>query len=1081
MLMTRLQTFLQIFLLWGLKFARGSAISAGVLCGLMLMCVVILLRLRLGTNHEVDSAMILTALLCCWLVRQPMLRKWQFNSSRLFPVAAVWTLLVPMVLSGSMHLVERLSLHSLEQFPVSLGVLAGVTFICLAPVCCVLCLSFLQSSGCDSASRWQWLVALAATCLISPVLVWSLQGTFWFAWIGLMISGGWAAWDLYHQRSLFSPETNAVKSLNGLGDAQSKPAMSTSVSTVRLPLRRAYFGLLGIAIGGSLALSGFIASQLIPRNFLGDTSLLAGLILGIACACLRRPWTSVATSSKFVTRESLLLAVWVAMMCSGYPLWTVLCLKMNAWVGQVITLFALRAGFLMALTFPAGFLAGRLCMNAVPERTASRIPLSIAGGMILTSFVPGSPWLIAAGLILLTLLIATVSWGNEQYEIPVERWPRLQSGGLVGLAILGLLFSQNLNPEQSERILFSPAALQSLRQGIVPAQLNWIDDSRPLVTFTSLNNHLSLWKQRGSQVLLRRDGMLLGLHSANPAICPHNAGDLLPVLLPLVLHPDPANVLVLGIHPPTLLTCHNWPLQKVQCVDGSPQAHQMLEWLTTQPAGGLHLDNGPVFQFRQVDSTLALYSQHADQYDLITCPITHPGSPQSVSQMTREFYLQVREHLSQNGIFSQRLPYYDLGPDVVHRVIGTLQSVFGEVRAVESVPGELIFLCSAETLPLIDAEVVERLKAPQTRSLLAQAGWDWSLILGRGGVDQEGLKSLSEKYGPNYSISHNPLAVMLPVEVSRWGRKGDATRASLAKYGVALRTSLGDSASSKEVTERLEDLNLAHQIQQSHPNDPWAYRAALKSRLQDRPRAAIMQVNHQLKRVLDPEDQRRKEYLLALAPAARSLAPSPEAIQELADFETPFDPLVSLFVHFETANLFQRCSSPPKDQQLQHLLHTVYYSSNYDQSVRNVADALELLTRHPEAVTDSTQRWDEMNSLLQILAQRWQIRLSSVQQSSKYEATDTEYCLRAIEAGLHELSQNYPQAGFTSQEWSWRKRTLEQALVRPLQQHRSEQARQLSVGAPVNLKKPDLQKPEPSPLTPDEPRSATRNAVSNLP
>jgi len=1071
MLMTRLQRFL----LWGLKFARGPAISAGILCGLMLLCVVIPLRLRLGMNHEVDSAMILTAAICCWLVRcwvvrRPVLQRWRFNTSLLFLAAALWTLLVPTILSGLMHLVERLSVHHLEQFPVSLGVLVGVTFLCLAPACCVLCLSFLQSSTCDSVSRWQWLFALAVACLLSPVVVWSLQGTFWLAWVGLIFSSGWAVWDLYCKRSRSVPKSAPVRP----GSVSEQTAL-VSVSTVRLPLRRAYFGLLGIAIGSSLALSGFIASQLIPRNFLGDMSLLAGFLMGIACASVRRPWASAETSSKFVTRESLLLAVWVAVLCGGYPLWTVLCLKMNAWVGQIVILFALRAGLLMALTFPAGFLAGRLCMNAFPERTGSRIPLSIAGGMILTPFVPGSPWLIAAGLILLTLLIATVSWGNEQYEIPVNRWARLQSGGLVGLAILGLLFSRNLNPERSERILFSAAALQSLRQGIAPAQLNWIDDSRPLATFTSLNNHLSLWKQRGSQVLLRRDGMLLGLHSANSTICPHNAGDLLPALLPLVIHPDPANVLVLGIHPPTLLTCHNWPLQKVQCVDGSAQAHQMLDWLMTHPAEGLHLENGPEFQFRQVDSTLALYSQHADQYDLITCPITHPGSAQSVSQMTREFYLQVREHLSQNGIFSQRLPYYDLGPDVVHRVIGTLQSVFGEVRAVESVPGELIFLCSAETLPPIDAAVVERLKAPQTRSLLAQAGWDWSLVLGRGGVDHEGLKSLSKKYGPHYSISHNPLAVLLPVEVSRWGRKGDATRMSLAKYGAALRTSLEDSASGKEVTERLEDLNLAHQIQQNHPNDPWAYRAALKSRLQDRPRAAIMQVNHQLKRVLNPEDQRRKEYLLALAPAARSQNPSPEAIQELADFETPFDPLVSLFVHFETANLFQRCSSPPKDRQLQHLLHTVYYSSNYDQSVRNVADALELLTAHPEAVANQTQRWDEMNSLLQILAQRWQRRLSSVQQSSKYETTDTEYCLRAIEAGIHELSQIYPQAGLTAQEWSWRKQTLEQALLRPLRQHRSEQARQLSVRPPLGLKKSDPTKPESSAFTPEESRSTTQS------
>lgn len=1015
------------------RFFRGWSLLFGVISGLIFLCASTLLWLRLGITHEVNAAIMLTVALGCCLMRTTPERKPGsiFRVCLLLMTAGLWTLLLPLVLRGLLGCLGALPLTWFETPGVSFILIQILTLIGLSPVVLAACVSYENSRQCDLASQVQWQAGLALSLLLLPPLVLPFLGTVAVGYLG--IAGcGMALVAGRRRGTLLPPATEEAVASSHASDSPMSPL---------LPL-------LAAGTGGLLVVSLFIAGQLIPRNLIEDGALLAGLALGFCGASLIRRQISGPVASGTLC---LRLALCGVVLAAGYPLWTRICLNINAWASQLSLIVAARSGLLAGLMLPIGFLAGRILAAPGTRGQRSILPLCLGAGFALTSHLPWAPWKISAGLtgfFLLTGMCVVIRNWSESCSTRVRQ---AGFGLTAGATILGLVNIRNLDPGNSERILFSAAALQSLRQGVSARQLNWIDDSRQIAEFTTLTNRVSLWRQRGSQVLLRQNGMILGLHSTDTGLGPHHAGDLLPALLPLAMHPAPEHVLIMGVHPPTLLTCHTWPLRTVHCIDGAAESHRLLNWLTSTPSGALHLDNGPEFHFHQADPILSLYGRHAKQYDLISCPITHAGSSSTLNQLTREFYLQVCSHLSEDGIFSQRLPYYDLGPEVVQQVVSTLLSVFGEVRAVESIPGELIFLCSVRKLPEIDDHFVERLKSPQIRTLLGQAGWDWSLILGRGGVDHEHLKEFCAGKAPVNTCSQNTLSFRLPMEVARWGRKGDATRASLAKYGDAIRTSLGDSSSGKEVAERLEDLNLAHQIQRDHPNDPWAYRAALKARLQNRPRAAILPVNHQLKRVLDPEDQRRKDYLLALGPAAKNRHPSPAAIQELATFEAPFDPLVSLFVYFETANLFERCDPPETVQQLRHLLHTVYFSSGYDQSIRNVADALVILCEHPEAVADDAARWDEINSLMQIMAQRWQMRLGD-QKLSRYEATDTERSLQSIEAGMSALETHYRLAGLTEQEWSLRKQTLEQALIRPLRQHRSTQAREVRLTAPSKVR-----------------------------
>ncbi|WP_437227819.1 hypothetical protein SH661x_000572 [Planctomicrobium sp. SH661] len=1007
---------------------KALTLSSGMLSGVILICAMTPVRLMLGTNQEVDAAMILTAAISCWLSRNwsPETEdrgRWYCGA---LPAAAAWSLILPSLLVLLLKWTSYVPLDTLQWSLVAFATTLGMTMACLSPVFYAVSIAQLTAGSRTHSTTGQWLVGLGISCLVIPTLVLPYAGTTILGWIALVISAIWVALRISLPTEATSDETPLAATAEPVGWLTTPAALAT---------------------GAALALTAYIAGQLIPRNLMADMALLAGLVAGMGIALARRAWRPTARFRFSPSIVLLALAAWTGLMTAGYPLWTQFCLRINAWVDHVGILFALRIGFLMFLALPAGFLVRRLAGATGSSSSSPAVLLLIAIGFITARAIPCSPQTIAAGLVSIAMCLTFLAWAGEQFRLPSKAWQKLGTVALVGIAVTGLLFSRNLDPRQSERLLYSGFALDSYRQGLSASQLNWLDDSRPLAEFASLTDRFSLWKQRGSQVVLRHNGMVMGLHSSRPDICPHQAGDLLPVLLPLTLHPHPENVLVMGIHPPSLLTCQTWPLRSVQSVDGSGEAHRMLQWMRTQPTQLLNLEQGPDFRFTQVDPVRSVYSSHPTRYDLIACPITHPSATGAASQLTREFYTGIRSHLSEDGIFSQRLPYYDLGPTVICEVTSTLQQVFGDVRVVESIPGELIFLCSPRSLPSIDDSFAERLKLPQVRTLLGQAGWDWSLILGRGAIDHAGLKEMVAKHHHVNGAAHSWLTYRLPIEISRWGRKADQTREILAKHGDALRASLGESACGKEVTERLEDLNLAHQIQRDHPNDPWAYRAALKSRLQDRPRATIMPVNHELKRVMDPEDQRRKDYLLALGPAAKNPRPSPEAVAQLAEFEAPFDPLVSLFVYSETAHLLGRCEPAQPALHLHHLLHTVYFSSGYDQSVRNVSEALLQLCRNPELASSEQARWDEMNSLMQTLAQRWQLRIGSGK-ISKYEVVDTEESLRAVESALKELERHHRSAGLSDAQWSMRKQTLEQALVRPLQQHRSLRARDIPL-APV--------------------------------
>lgn len=282
------------------------------------------------------------------------------------------------------------------------------------------------------------------------------------------------------------------------------------------------------------------------------------------------------------------------------------------------------------------------------------------------------------------------------------------------------------------------------------------------------------------------------------------------------------------------------------------------------------------------------------------------------------------------------------------------------------------------------------------------------------------------------------LAFTIPSETVRWGDKALQTRQRLSQHGRSMAILVKPESLAQEVDQRLEDLRLAQQIQTEHPDQPWAYRPIIKRQLTDRPRSAIVQVKGEgLKNGLHPEDQRRKDYLWDLGMVSKQEHPPLSEILELQEYTEPFDPLLSLFVHYEVARLLGRIDEASAQDRFEQLVHTVYHASATDVSVRNICAAIELLCHDSKTVVSQQERWDHLNGLMEALSVRWQMRLRSGRKL-EYEQVDLDHTVKAAKLALKTMDTLRPDIGVSENDWEIREQILESRLMEPLHRRRGQ-------------------------------------------
>ncbi len=110
------------------------------------------------------------------------------------------------------------------------------------------------------------------------------------------------------------------------------------------------------------------------------------------------------------------------------------------------------------------------------------------------------------------------------------------------------------------------------------------------------------------------------------------------------------------------------------------------------------------------------------RYDLIFSEPSNPYRAGIAGLYTLEFYRALAARLANGGIFAQWVQSYSVDPVTVRRIAATLASVFGNVETWQTLPGDLLFVCSAEPKDYSLPRLAARVGSEPFRSAL-RAAW----------------------------------------------------------------------------------------------------------------------------------------------------------------------------------------------------------------------------------------------------------------------------------------------------------------------------------------------------------------------
>ena len=919
--------------------------------------------------------------------------------------AAGWLALLPSIMNFGLILLDRVPPYFLMDAGFRLVCLSGAALIVVGlPTACFAMISWTPSHKEYSASL---LVGLACGLLLAVMIVGPIFGLTVLAYAIAIATG--LAWIV---RQIVSSDSMRVGSPPG--DAVPVSRTGRIVAGMRM------------AAGGVVAgLLARLIVQLMPESpqllVAGGAAVLVGLAGGIA---VNRRWE---------LRNSPLVGAIVIAGCALLPLAAfggLISLQMhaNAYVSSVPLLLAIRVAAVAACFVPLGFGVALGCRELWSG--------SVAGIGSLTLFCLGlaaSPWLITVtGMRLLALIVAggSIALGLPTLRIAAEhRWRWGLGLAMAGCVLISLAANvDRYAPGRSARLLFDGSTLLSWKQGVPARLLTALDERRMISQQETPQGTLTAWRSRGSAVSLRLDGIPLSLTSEDIALCPLPASEVLRVLLPMVLHDDPESLLLLS-DPAGVGTkiATEFPLRRITAY----------EEIAFGNAGDKVLPDPPMDErliCRAVSPRLALLIEDED-YDVIVSAPGLPATLGNISYLTRGFYQDVARRLNGGGIFCQRLRFADFGPAPLRVISETMRGVFDRVLAVELGGGEIALLGTVGEATVFREGLVGRLQRPQVRRVLANLGWDWSMPLNLKVIPVEQLAKFAKAAPTENTRMSGYLGHRLPLEMMRWGGKGAELQEATSEMAESIASLAVPAGERDEVLARIKAVSRQHEMMMRYPDQPWAYRKAVRKHLDETPRSIIKKVNGNLERVLHPEEQRRLDYFAALSKAIREIDTS--SLAELESFAEPYDPWITYFLHHEIAPLYEQLGTAGQARALAHRLHAAYFADPRDCSIRNIVSSINLLTENPELISDPADRFDQLNGLLELLLRRWERRGGGIPPSPDVALADIDQSLDALANVVPLMRDLAADAGIHAQEWRRRDDAIERMLTRPLREYRT--------------------------------------------
>jgi hypothetical protein len=795
-------------------------------------------------------------------------------------------------------------------------------------------------------------------------------------------------------------------------------------------------GLLIIAAGWMLLLSGRVSEQLVPGTIHLAVAPLAALFFGLLVGNLLPVRTARSTVCLLAMLGGL-LAFWMG----AFPLHMSWARWASARIEQPGLLFVVR----MLLAAPPGLLIG-LTVGMLARRLPQTVAtpwLFVAGWVAAQAILPerSVALLVQVGALMWFAPLALLTWsarrevvnvlGNGAWGMRRQRLAQATSlAGAVALLATPWLTS-TYRPDLAARTLFSTAVFENLRAGTDPTELAWLDEGRLILQVEGTTGTFTAHRYGGAQWQLRKNGLPLGGVSSDETAFPNFSGDVLLAALPLALHEQPERVLLLGLGTGEVLsTTIACPILTADCVEADRA-------LLALHRGPLAAERG-TSPFSDERVAVRVADPHwfvrtpGPTYDVILSQPDYPILATAAASHTREFYRDCSRKLSAEGIFAQRIRITDLGPAVLTTLIATLQSEFPSVILFDTAPGEFLLVASPSGTGLVRKGLVDRLRAGHLQQRLATAGVDWSMLLNLAAWSRDDLMKLLAANRPEECTRSNPnLLFSIPSEAYSWAPKQQQIGALFHPYRARLANWCGQDGDSPEVVRRLAEVAGQQDLMLKYGDEFWAYRKAVREQVTSKPRSLLKDAHGKSGDRLHDEDRRRIQYFQSLKVALEKR--DGDSLARLESFERPYDPLLSFFVHAEAAEILAKFEPRQPARELAHRLHTVYYAPTHTRSVRAVVEALRLVNQFPEAVSDPSRRWSVQSALLTALDGRWSTRREVTSNASRQLLSDLDTSLLLARQTLDSLAQTHTAAGVAAEEWQARERVLNRTLVTRLE------------------------------------------------
>lgn len=811
--------------------------------------------------------------------------------------------------------------------------------------------------------------------------------------------------------------------------------------------------LVSLLCGGMIVWLSQTLNLLMMTSLFTFAAIAGGILMGIALGF------RLVVANPTVMRFRRLWTAWVLLalqliLTAGFTFAVYRLATVTGSVSQVWMLQGFRDLLVIALTLPVGLIwslslgesAGQRRSQTIASGTvATRQPLQLSSG------IAGA---VCGGLLMQSVLIPLCGLTASSYTVGgllaglmlLEVWRHAEFPRLIvaraaisacGLALLcGPLVSQGIRPEFASRLLFSTNVFQAEREGTPRSQLPFLDDARLELVQSTSQGVLTVWKSAVSRYQIRENGIPRGVLSTRAAIAPQASAEVLTSLIPMTLHEDPRRVALLGAGAGVpLFTCLGSLDASVTLVDADTGLLTVLKQLTANTEWDWVWKEE---RLRHVSIDPALWvSSSGEPFDVVISNTDQSALLRTSGSFTQEFYRRAATRLTADGIFCQRFIFHDLGPNPLRTVSATMRSVFTHVAAVEMGPGEIAFVATNSSAGLIRKNCVDRMQALFSSDAMSGIGWDWSVLLTLGAFDAVKLDAIEATGTARiHSAANSRFSTQLPPEVMRWGHKSAEVAKILQPNTDKILNWLGEVSNREDLLRRLAEVRGQQELLSQYPDQYWAYRSQVRKQVSTRPMSLIEKVNHEKgKGGLHPEDKRRLRYFQQLSRAIHTK--SPVEIERLEAFTTPYDPLVSLFVHQELAEIAARVPESDPRLELEHRLHTLFFTSSADRSVRNALAALRLILDKPEAVTDATSRYDTLNTVLQALQYRWEARTIATTGNPKEVARDVEENIVLGERAMLLMAQLAPEAGIATADREARQRVIERKLLQPLRTYRT--------------------------------------------